>query len=78
MELIGAVARLIGSPDLPPDRGPADHEHVLEAESRPMSRSRTRSERAMRYELPGQIAAGLAHVRHDLGRCRALAGPDVS
>jgi hypothetical protein len=73
MELIGAVANLIGSPDRPADRGPAGRQHVLEAESRPVSRSRpSRSERAMRYELPGQVAAGW--VRRDGGRCGALAG----
>jgi hypothetical protein len=73
MELIGAVANLIGSPDLPPDPGPGGHEHVLEAESRPVSRSRARSERAMRYELPDQLATDPSYVQRDPGRRRALA-----
>jgi|SRR5215510_2367317 len=73
MELIGAVANLIGSPDLPPDPGPGGHEHVLEAESRPVSRSRARSERAMRYELPSQLATDPSYIQRDPGRRRALA-----
>jgi len=75
MELIGAVANLIGSPDRPPDPGPAGHPPVLEAERRPVSRSwPPRSERAMRYELPGQICAEPSCVPRDRGRSRALAG----
>ena len=79
MELIGAVANLIGSPDRPSDPGPAGHQHLLETESRPVSRSwPPRSERAMRYELPGQIAAEPGSVRRDRGRCGASAGQYAS